>query len=166
MMSALPPSDRPGARAEARRKPPLVLWVRLAITAVLAVLWLLFGAVKVYVHGKAEVNAQNTLTALAQSYGQYAQAVAALGPPVAQLAEPTPSPDPELATARKLMANFSNLVAAPPGVVLGLHRIADLDPAIREAARNHDPLTFYRGDGDVFAAYLVCVKAGFASIAQ
>jgi len=165
-MTVLPSSDRSGAISGTRRKPPLVLWVRLAIAAVLACLWLLFGAVKVYVHGKAEANAQETLTALAQSYGQYAQAVAALGPPVAQLAEPTQSPDPELATARKLMANFSNLVAAPPGVVLGLHRISDLDPAIQDAARNKDPLTFYSGDGDVFAAYLVCVKAGFASIAQ
>jgi signal transduction histidine kinase len=165
-MSALPPSDRSRARSDARRKPPLVLWVRLAIAAVLACLWLLFGAVKVYVHGKAEANAQETLTSLAQSYGQYAQAVAAFGPPVAKLTEPTLSSDPELATARKLMAKFSNLVAAPPGVVLGLHRIDDLDPAIRKAAESQDPLTFYRGDGNVFAAYLVCVKAGFASIAE
>jgi signal transduction histidine kinase len=141
--------------------------VRLAIAAVLTILWLLFGAVKVYLYYDALAEAQATLTALAQSYGQYARAISAISPKVTRLIEQggTRSDDPTLGRGQKLMATFRNLIASPPGVTLRLTTFDGLDPDVRAAARASDPATIYRGDGDVLTAYLVCAKAGFASIA-
>ncbi len=156
------------SKSDGLRKLPLTLWVRLGIATVLAILWLLFGAVKAYVHRDALTDAQDTLTALAQSYGQYARAVAAFGPDVKRLTEQNHAAlsDPATARAQKLMTTFRTLIAAPPGVVLRLRNIADIDPAIRAAAAGHDPATIYRGDGDVLTAYLVCEAAGIASTVE
>jgi signal transduction histidine kinase len=169
MLNAARPQQEDGAVASNRgwRRLPLTVWVRLSVATVLSILWLLFGAVKVYLYYDAQAAAQETLTALAQSYGQYARAVAALGPNVAKLAERGQDADADPATthARKLMAAFRAVISAPPGVVLRLETTADLAPDIRAAAQGHDPATVYRGGGDPLTAYLVCVKAGFASIA-
>jgi signal transduction histidine kinase len=147
---------------------PVPVWVRLAIGAVLTILWLLFGVVKVYLYYDAQAEARATLTALAQSYGQYARAVSAIGPNLARLIEQsgTPATDPATTRAQRLMATFRNLIASPPGVTLRLAAIGGLDPELRAAAQKVDPATVYRGDGDVLTAYLVCAKAGFASIAE
>jgi len=151
-----------------RRKLPLATWVRLSIAAVLSILWLLFAAVKIYLYHDAQAHAQETLTALAQSYGQYARAVADVGPEITNLTEARPEVPTDRAAdrAQKLMATFRNLIAAPPGVVLRMRGIADIDPAIRAAAAGRDPATIYRADGDLLTAYLVCISAGFASTAE
>ena len=63
------------------------------------------------------------------------------------------------------MATFRTVISEPPGAVLKLQTIGDLDPDIRAATHGADPATVYRGDGETLTAYLVCAKAGFASIA-
>ncbi|HVZ00195.1 MAG TPA: ATP-binding protein [Dongiaceae bacterium] len=150
------------------RGPSLAAWVRLSIATVLSILWLLFGAVKVYVHQDALADANERLTALAQSYGQYARAVSNLGPNVARLGEPGRKSVADAATARaeQLMATFRALIAPPPGVVLQVQSTAALDPAIRAATKGSDPATVYRGDGDVLTAYFVSAGAGIAGIAE
>lgn len=168
-MSRRSSEDRETAAPAGRRRIPLVTSVCLSIVAVLSILWLLFGAVKVYVYYDALADAQETLSALAQSYGQYGQAVIAFGPDVSKLFDPPDAQsaaDPATLRAQKLMATFRALISAPPGVVLKLRSIAAIDPTIRAAALGRDPATVYGGEGDTLTAYLVCAKAGIASTAE
>jgi signal transduction histidine kinase len=165
---AVTPNEGEASATGNRRRLPLSLWVRLAIASVLTILWLLFGAVKVYLYYDAEQDARETLTALAQSYGQYASAVSAFGPNITKLFDRRENiaTDPMTARAQQLMATFRGLIAAPPGVLLRLRGLDQLDPDVQAAGQASDPATVYRGDGDLLTAYLVCAKAGFASTAE
>ena len=99
-MNAARPRQQDDALASNRgwRGLPLTVWVRLSIAMVLSILWLLFGAVKVYLYYDAQAAAQETLTRWPKAMGnmraqsQHSDRTSPSSPSMARTPMPTPPP--------------------------------------------------------------------------